>query len=459
MSRIKAKKNMRQGMVLIISLIFVMVFSSLSFAMLTMSSRNIQIAGNQSKANRALESSISGIEVMKYWMSDVAIPGGTLESDRFNTMRAELTDKILLGAENSVTLDSTAGQSFYAVVIADPDDPNDHFTMRVTGVAKQLSRTVEVRYSFGVRQHSVFDYGVATKGPLLLSGNILLEGENISVDADIYIESLNNDTALTISGNSQIAGEVKISNPDGVADITGGQAGVGTDEDGDQVTGEAESQSHIESGVVPPEFPLPNAGHFEQYVGETTIDSTTTLGDFTSFDNVRIDPNTNPVFAGGTVINGVLFIETPNIVTFAGGCTINGVIVGDGDVTDNSGDNQVIFMGSVDSASVSALPIGTEYDGLRTETGTFLMVPGFTASFGGSFETINGAIAANGINFWGAAGGTIAGSVLNYSDTAMELSGNSDLTFNRSGITEVPAGFEPEIILYYVPASYDEVIL
>jgi len=86
------------------------------------------------------------------------------------------------------------------------------------------------------------------------------------------------------------------------------------------------------------------------------------------------------------------------------------------------------------------------------------MAPGFSASFGGSFDTLNGAIAANGITFFGNAGGTIGGSVLNYSDTPMTLSGNSDLYFNRSDITEVPAGFEPEIVLHYDSSSYSEVV-
>ena len=78
--------------------------------------------------------------------------------------------------------------------------------------------------------------------------------------------------------------------------------------------------------------------------------------------------------------------------------------------------------------------------------------------FGGSFETLNGAIAANGIEFFGNAGGTIDGSILNYSGNPMTLSGNSDLFFNRSGTDEMPAGFGPELILYYVADSYSEVV-
>ena len=87
------------------------------------------------------------------------------------------------------------------------------------------------------------------------------------------------------------------------------------------------------------------------------------------------------------------------------------------------------------------------------------MAPGFHLSFGGSFNTLNGAIAGNGIEFFGNAGGTIEGSVINYSDEDMTLSGNSDLLFNRSGTVEIPAGFVPEIILEYDLTSYTEVMI
>jgi hypothetical protein len=86
------------------------------------------------------------------------------------------------------------------------------------------------------------------------------------------------------------------------------------------------------------------------------------------------------------------------------------------------------------------------------------MAPGFSASFGGSFDTLNGAIAANGINFFGNAGGAINGSVLNYSATPMNLSGSATLFFNSSGSTVVPAGFGPELIINYLSDSYSEVL-
>jgi len=179
----------------------------------------------------------------------------------------------------------------------------------------------------------------------------------------------------------------------------------------------------------------------------------------TEYENVRIPAGTNPVFSGGLTLKGVVFIEVPNVVTFTGNTEITGIIVGDGDLSDNSGTNQIIFLGTVNSYPVTDLPDESQFSELRDETGTFLMASGFSASFGGDFETLNGAIAANGIEFFGNAGGTINGSVINYSDNPMTLSGNTDLFFNRSGTVQMPAGFGPEIILYYVADSYSEVVL
>jgi hypothetical protein len=84
------------------------------------------------------------------------------------------------------------------------------------------------------------------------------------------------------------------------------------------------------------------------------------------------------------------------------------------------------------------------------------LAPGFSVCFGGNFQAINGVIAASGVQFFGNAGGTINGSVVNYGQTAMNLDGNTDLVFNRSGIAKNPAGFEPSKVLQFLPASYCE---
>ena len=459
-------RDVRQGAVLIIAVIFVAIFSSLGLAILTMSSTNVQVADNHHKANRALESAQSGLEVTRYWLGRVAMPGTVTPADRFTTLtnlvNAELATASIYttsayddgGAPlavnlGSTTINSLASQSFAASIEKTAD--LDVVQVNITGGADSITRTVSVNCRFETREHNVFDYGVATRGPLSLLGNVEMSGTNVHTDADVYIESSSQNEALLIIGNSQIGGDVTITNPDAYVTLQGGQAGIGGE------TGEA-ALDHVSVGEETVEFPTPLTDYFEQYVQNTfnpAVDDTTLDN---TYENIRIPGGTNPTFSGDTTLNGIVFIESPNIVTFTGNANITGIIVGDGDMNDNSGANQIIFLGNVGSAPVTDLPETEQFEGLRDETGTFLMAPGFSASFGGSFETLNGAIAANGINFFGNAGGTINGSILNYSDTPMTLSGNSDLFFNRSGDTEVPAGFGPELILNYVSSSYSEVL-
>ena len=146
-------------------------------------------------------------------------------------------------------------------------------------------------------------------------------------------------------------------------------------------------------------------------------------------------------------------------MTFTGDSTITGIIVGNGDIEDDSGTNQIHFTGGMESYPVSDLPDESQFAGIREESGTFVLAPGFDLSFGGNFNTFPGVIAGNGITFCGNAGGTINGSILNYSDEPMNLTGNNDLFFNSSGTAVVPAGFVPEIGLEYVPSSYLEVAI
>jgi hypothetical protein len=449
---------------MILAIILLAVFSSLCLAMVSMSSSNVRSADNHRKAGRALASAQSGLEVVRFAMSPVYMDGITQKVDRFGVLADFLAYDLAStnlsnvtvsydGAGEAVSINlasslNSEGQSFAATI--QPTANIDVLQVDVTGTAGSLDRDIRVSYEFGTRMHNVFDFGVATKGPLNLLGNIELNGTNIAVEADVYIESANYDEALSIIGNSQIAGEVKITNPDGYADLQGGQAGIGGE------TGAA-AHDHVEAGAPAAEFPVPMPGYFEQYVTGDTIDATTDTSVIASYDNVRIAGGTNPHFTADTTLRGIVFIETPNIVTFSGNVEIIGLIVGDGDVNDNSGTNQIIFQGTISSSAVTELPGDSQFDGLREETGTFLMAPGFSTSFGGNFDTLNGVIASNGVKFFGNAGGTIEGSVLNYSDTPMELSGNSDLFFNRSGVDEVPAGFGPEIIMHYMSSSYSEI--
>ena len=456
-------RKTQKGVVLIICMILLCVSAVLAVSFASMSDTNAQIASNQHKSNRAFAGAESGLETLRFWLDGIYLPGTVPPAQRLSHICTYLQnlkdgghsnlDPNISGTDLITIPDVTVanGQTFSASIRKITGN-DDLLRLDVTGHNGPVSRTIRVNYGFNERGNTVFDFGVATKGPLEMTGNVEIEGANINVEASVYIEALNDDTALSLTGKCAIAGNVSIVDPVAAVSVSSASK-IGGDRG-------AAAMNHVIQPVPPSEFPVPNPGLFEQYVGVGSQHIVTSGSNSNiTLENVRIPAGVNPTFSGNVTIRGIVFIETPNVVTFTGNTTITGIIAGDGDLNDNSGTNQVNIIGNVVSYPVTDLPAESQFSQLRDEKGTFMITPGFSISFGGNFNTLNGTIAANGVEFFGNAGGTIQGSVINYSDTPMTLTGNTDLIFNRSGITETPAGFTPELRLEYDPASYCEVAI
>ncbi len=451
--------RMRPGTALIVSMIFVLIFSALAVSLATVSGTNVQLANNQRQVNYALTSAQSGLEVLRYYLTGLKVPGSVQPVDRLSAVAATLNSAgfsasynssnrtLTVPASGTVTINTSSNQSFCATMICDAD--NDTVVADIIGTGRnEVTRKLRVTFNFENVGNSVFDFGIATKGPLRTHGSIEIEGLNERVEASVYIESLNSILALEMIGKSSIAGDVSIVNPLGVADV-GNSSSVGGE------TG-TNAEDHVFIGAPPSDFPTPNPAEFAPFVQNIFIPGTTPTSNVT-LQNMRIPANANPSFSGNVIIEGVLFIEPPNAVTFNGNTQITGVIVANGSLDVPSSGNSVQFLGTVDSHDINQLP-DEGFAGLKEKQGTFLLAPGFSTSFSGNFATINGVIAASGISFSGNAGGTINGSVVNYSDAQMTLDGNTDLIFNRSGADANPPGFGPSKVLRFQPISYSEVM-
>lgn len=462
MSVRQSTRGRRRGGVLIIALLFIVMFSALAAAVAAFSGINVHLGDNLRKVDNTRSCAESGLEVMRYWLSQVAFSGTTPAGERFATLAANLQTVLnAAGITNlrpicdpttisftNVPLNSSRQQSFSAVLTRIDDGK---VQLDVTGSNGGLARTLRSNLLFDHRANNVFDYGVASKGPLQLSGNIELTGANIDIESNAYIET-DELLALSIIGNSAIAGNVKLTNSLANVNLQGGQASIGG------VTGvEATRPPHTQYGCPKTEFPEMVPSQFEKYITHT-LDPATDTSKAAVLENIRIPAGMNPNFTGSVTLRGIVYIEAPNKVKFAGSTTVAAVIVTNGSPSDHSGTNSVTFTGSLVSYPVSTLPQEPQFEGVRKELGTFLMAPGFKADFEGPFTTVSGAIAANGIKFGGSAGGTIYGSLINYSPTLMDCGGRNDLLFNRSGLTEVPAGFVPQTVLRYDPTSYTEVL-
>ena len=455
----KLKNN--KGIVLLSCLAFVCIFSAFAVSMATMSNTNIMIAHNRQKANKALNSALSGLEITRYWLSGIQVPGSVAPSQRLSAVNTTLNNS--LNAQNisnisatysssynrvtiaNVTLNSSTNQNFSAV-ISQPDA--DSLQLTITGRCGEFSKQISTIFEFGTIGNSVFDFGVASKGPLIMSGQAEIDAVNLAIEASVYIEGTNiSGDAFSITNNASVAGDVTIANEYGTYSI-GNKSSVGG------ASGNA-ALDHIFVGSDYVEFPTPQPAYFEQFATGPVIDTPDDWDNHDTLNNVTVAAGTNPTFASDVTINGVLFIEYPNTVTFAGKSVVNGILVGNGPINNEQGSSSIKFSGQVICNDVSVLnPL--IFGDITQETGTFICAPGFRLDFSGQANHVSGAIAANGIKFTGQAGGNVNGSIINYAVTPMEMSGQSSLLFNRSGVQTDPSGFVPVKILQYIPSSYSE---
>jgi Tfp pilus assembly protein PilX len=445
----------RRGAALIISMVFVLVFSALGVALFSMSSGNVQMANNQQKAERAFASAESGVQVMRYWLSQVLIPSSTAPSDYLSTivgtLQSELTanyiSNITVNSDGSiapVTLDSGTGQTFEGQIQMSATDP---YTLEAfaTGNCGGIARTIRINYNIQPYEHPIFNFGLATKGPLDFPGNPTFAAVNSNWEADIYIESLTNPLALCVIGNTNFDGDINVGNPDSdPQNFFLGDVQIAGD------TGQAAIDNHVDIGADSVDFPLPDTDHFRPYATGDIIDSQTVLTGGMTIINGVIEGGTNPYFDGSVTIQGVLFIEPPNQVTFGRNVNLQGIIVAGGSAEDAT-HNTISFLGNFDT---DPFPPDPQFDVMRHETGASIIAPGFGATFAGNFSALDGVMAVDGVHFAGNANAVIKGTIINYSDTPAVVEGNATLTFDRLETTKIPAGFDTHRELNYDPGSY-----
>jgi len=446
----------RRGAVLIISMIFVLIFSALAVSMATLSGTNVQLASNQHKVDCSRASTESGQETMRFWLNRVEIPSSTPPSNYFgilvgivqNDLAANNITNVTLFNDGSippVALDSANGQGFEGELLIDANNANI-LHVYSTGSGSEIMRTIKVQYDIEPYEYPIFDFGLATKGPVHFLGNPTVTGINSNSEADIFIDSQSNNVAMLVTGNTNFDGDISIGNSSADAHFWG-DVKIGGD------TGQTAIDNHVTKGVETPEFPLPDTQHFLQYATGDIIDSSTDISNHMTLTNAKIAAGTDPNFLGNIIIEGILYIEQPNTVIFSRNVALNGMIVGDGDAYSNPVTNSISFLGNF---ATNPYPAGVQFDAIRQETGSSIVAPGFAASFSGNFAALGGVMAVSGARFSGNVSAVVKGTILNYSEDPTIIEGNSTMNFDRSDNITVPAGFDTHRILTYNPASYEE---
>lgn len=447
----------RSGVAAVLAMLFLVLFSTLAVGFYAASNAASQVSNNEKHAAIAAVAAESGMDFMRYQLSQVTIPHGTQQSQLFglvyNQISANLANTpnfsgksisnsggvISMPSFGYITLNSN-GAKFSATIT----DMGQKLSVKVVGVGagSSLSRAIQMQYGLAEKSSAIFNYGVASKGKIYTQGSSRIKGATDPTKGSVLSTSMTDPTPVIIKGK-EVSGDISVSNPNASVLVAGASVGGTTN------TQEIYAK-HVHIGVDPPEFPTVDTAAFQAYVSNAPYVAGRSL-----YVNQRIPAGTNPTFTGGVTIQGVLEIEYPNIVKFAGNATIQGTIIVKNGAPTDVVNNSITFTGDVSASGVETLPSG--FGGLRSLTGSFLLAPGFSTTFKGNFHTVDGSIMASKIAMTGNAGGTVNGTVINLDNYEMDVSGSSEIIIASTGTTNYPAGVFFSSNYAPLPDTYEEV--
>jgi len=451
----------RSGITAVLAMLYLTLMASLALGFYSASNTAAIVSDNEQRAERARLATETGLDFARYQLMRLSIPGKTKFSQHFSTMAAQMAAN-LNGSGNLNKGNIYIGADFIRVP-ADPnafilsDDKNSQFQfvitdlgndqVRISAVGKynqsiSANQPRGVQLDFQLEQHrsSVMDFGLATRGRLVMSGGAAIRGIPDPTKGSILLTSPTSGTIMTTSGNTVITGDISATNPDANFSIGSGTSVGGTM--GSQVP------SHVHKGIDEPEFPEVDNSIFKPFATNKYVPGKL------SYTNIYIPPNTNPSFASGVKIQGVVYVASPNKVSFSGQSSITGVIAVDTDnPVGNLSTNQIVFSGGTTARGVEYLD--ESFGDLRKLTGSFILAPGYSITLSGGFDAAGGAVVADKLTMSGSTSGALGGSLIILQDTQMTMSGGSDITVGTATVA-LPAGLKFSNHYFPLPSTYDE---
>ena len=454
------------GAVYLAALILLIALTCLGAVLSSSTVLELRKSDNSADTLQARMSAESGLNYMLMKIDEVRMPAETDGDTLIANLTAEFVD--VLGRTGDVAaaqitstattiwvpeivVNSVRFSTVFAIEGTGPAGKKCHMT--VTGRCGAAKRRVSVSLNRTPRPAEAFEYGIASKGSIFISGSGTVEGANTGQEATVFSMS-NQPVAIEAGGKATIGGDLYVTNEDEASILLAGK--------GLSVAGETDIftiiKKHAHFGVEPPEFPEIDVAPIASLAtGFIDVDTKLPEGDLV-LNNIRIKPGTDPVFGSNTTINGVLVIESPNTVIFEAGTVINGIVVCEDDGAEDIVNKQLEFQGHVSAPGVEALPDIPMFEEVKKHVGTVVLAPGYGVTFRGTTNSINGTIAADQFAFLGATdiSGELNGMILGLSDREMILEGNATLRINRQTDVETPAGFVHLIGLVVAPGTYTE---
>lgn len=372
----------RAGITAVLAMLYMILFSTLALGFYATVTTSVQLSKNDRKASKALQAAESGIQFMRYKLARVNIPANTPKDQLITQLYLDL--KAMEGTGNlpssgTVSMSgntiSIPGQSGRCIV-TDPTD-NSGFTVSLTdtsggqgeivckiiGYTNGMSsgsnqKAVRLDFTRQPISSSIFDNAVAAKGKVVVQKGGLLGVTGISADTIANAMSAKGSSPAFVMTGGTIGGNVGVlSKP--WASITGGSVHGSSNL--------ATINANYVQAVSAPEFPTIDTTVYKAYATNTY----SSAGKDKTLTNIRIPANSGTIkFTGNTVIQGILYVESPNTVEFGGNTEMQGIIV-----FENAGTTATNVLNMSGNFSVGNLPTGSAFDPLRTITGLGVIAP------------------------------------------------------------------------------------
>ena len=448
-----------RGSAFVLAVILLAIFAILAAGFAAETGMNLQKAGNLKRLDSARLEAESGIAYLSYLLKDLSLPSGVTGQAMLDSLASALQEKLngtanlggqlvtYNGSQILVPKIDTDGQGAGFEVALTLEGDNVRAT--VTGHELGCARRVRMDFETADKRSFVFDYGVASRGKIVVNGGASVRGAVNSSEAKLLGASYSDLEAASLTGGCEIEGDVYISNPDAHVTLAGPVSV------GGETLASGNIDEHVHIGVGDVEFPGADPSVFEPFATNIVDASTDTSADQT-FENIRILAGTNPTFSGTVTIKGVVYIETPNRVEFTGQVDLTGVVVTEDAGEDATDNNYIHFTGATSATGVEELPDEPQFAGLKSLPGTFLLAPGFSVLLTGNVGTLSGAVAAEELKAAGTVEGTVRGPVIVWGNHEMTLSGASRLTIDRTDSPQKPPGLTSSLRLVALPRTYEE---
>ena len=447
----------RRGITSAIAMIFMVTIALMALGFYAMTTTATSVAGNDRRTAKALLAAESGIQFMRHRLAHVTIPPNTSSANLLTELETDLkNDAYILGNIGTAPITRVGNVITIPFICTNADD-NSGFVVTLTdiGAVGEIVCAVKGRVGTGEsvsqkgvrldfsRQSidiSVFDYAAASRGRFNMQKGSITGITGVSSDAIVKVMSAQKtNPAISMTGGtigSAAGGELGVlidANGDGKADAAATAISAGSVHGTTNVT--AIKTNYVKL-VAEPEFPVVDTEQFRTYATNPYVSSETTL------KNVLIPAGTNPSFTGNVTIQGILYIESPNVVDFRGATHMQGFIV-----FQKAGDSTQNIISGTGNFTHGSLPSDAQFDPLRAIKGISILAPTTSLRISGSVDSqISGNLILGNIQVAGSADVAIEkGSIITLD------SGASSAVFNGKNIKFASTGAanEPPPGIYF----------